>query len=175
LLETSEDEEQKKKDAAKAKGAVKLEAHELAMEINITLSESETTTLFHVPGIIVASEGDEASNTTKQTKQYTELCNKKISSDAFIEHGTQTINLTQKTREIEFEGITQESKSFQATKWEIDDARHAESITSSKKEEMLYLNMVEEILVEKSKHKAAFIDAENLASHISIGSETQIG
>lgn len=175
MLETSEDEEQKKKDAAKAKGAVKLEAHELAMEINITLSESETTTLFHVPGIIVASEGDEASNTTKQTKQYTELCNKKISSDAFIEHGTQTINLTQKTREIDFEGITQESKSFQATNWDIDDARHAESITSSKKEEMLYLNMVEEILVEKSKHKAAFIDAENLASHISIGSETQIG
>lgn len=136
------------------------------------MSEMETVTLFHIPGIVVAGEGDEATGTTKQNKQYTELCSKKVSSDAFVEHGTQTINLTQKTREIDFEGITQEYKSFQATNWDIDDARHAESITSSKKEEMLYLNMVEEILVEKSKHKSAYIDAENLASHISIGSET---
>lgn len=65
MLETSEDEEQKKKDAAKAKGAVKLEPHELAQEINITLSETETTTLFHIPGIIVAGDGDEAGITTK--------------------------------------------------------------------------------------------------------------
>jgi len=35
-----------------------------------------------------------------------------------------------------------------------------------------YLSLVDEILIEKSKHKAAFIDAEGLASHVSIGSET---
>lgn len=32
--------------------------------------------------------------------------------------------------------------------------------------------MVNEILTERSKHRSAFIDAEGLASHISIGSET---
>lgn len=50
-----------------------------------------------------------------------------------------------------------------------------ERITEAKRQEIDYLNMVEEILIEKSKHKSAFIDAENLASHISIGSETQTG
>jgi hypothetical protein len=39
---------------------------------------------------------------------------------------------------------------------------------------MEYLAMVEETVVEKSKHKHAFIDAEGLASHISIGSESAV-
>lgn len=34
--------------------------------------------------------------------------------------------------------------------------------------------MVNEILTERSKHRSAFIDAEGLASHISIGSETAV-
>jgi hypothetical protein len=33
---------------------------------------------------------------------------------------------------------------------------------------------VDEILTERSKHRSAFIDAEGLASHISIGSETAV-
>lgn len=33
--------------------------------------------------------------------------------------------------------------------------------------------MVNEILADRSKHKFAFIDAEGLASHISVQSETQ--
>jgi hypothetical protein len=47
-----------------------------------------------------------------------------------------------------------------------------ERISESKRQEMEYLQMVNEILTERSKHRSAFIDAEGLASHISIGSET---
>lgn len=82
------------------------------------------------------------------------------------------MNLTQKTREIDYQGFTQESKSNQATNWDIDDARHMERVSDAKRQEMEYLQMVNEILTERSKHRSAFIDAENLASHISIGSET---
>ncbi len=109
----------------------------------------------------------------KRNKAYKELCDKKVSSDAFIEHGSQTVNLTQKTREIDYCGFTQESKLNQATKYDIDDASNMERVSDDKRQEMEYLQMVNEILTERSKHKFAFIDAEGLASHISISSETQ--
>lgn len=47
-----------------------------------------------------------------------------------------------------------------------------ERVSDAKRQEMEYLQMVNETLTERSKHRQAFIDAENLASHISIGSET---
>ena len=50
-----------------------------------------------------------------------------------------------------------------------------ERVSDAKRQEMEYLQMVNEILIERSKHKSAFFDAEGLASHISIGSETQVG
>lgn len=111
LLETSEDEEQKKKEAAKVKGAITFTAAQLAEEINIVLAETETSTLFYIPGIVVAGETEEFTLTEKANRGYKQLCEKKVSSDAFIEHGTQTFNLTQKTREIDYQGFTQESKS----------------------------------------------------------------
>lgn len=51
---------------------------------------------------MVGSETEEFAITEKRNKAYKELVDKKVSSDAFIEHGSQTLNLTQKTREIEF-------------------------------------------------------------------------
>lgn len=173
LLETSEDEEQKKKETEKEK-VRELKEKELCMPVEVVLEETETQTIFFIPGINVLNDCDpeEFVLVEKQNKAYKELCDKKVSSDAFIEHGSQTMNLTQKNREIDFQGFTQETKQFQATNWDIDDARHMERISEAKRQEIEYLNMVNETLNEKSKHKSAFIDAEGLASHISIGSET---
>jgi len=70
--------------------------------VNIELRESETTTLFYIPGIVVSGETEEFALTEKLNRQYKKLCEAKVTSDAFIEHGTQTINLIQKTREIDF-------------------------------------------------------------------------
>lgn len=105
LLETSEDEEQKKKEAAKAKKEMKLSAAELEVEISLTLGETETMTLMYIPGIVVGGETEEFAVTDKNNKAYKKLCEIKVTSDAFVEHGTQTMNLTQKTREIDFAGF----------------------------------------------------------------------
>jgi hypothetical protein len=104
-LETSEDEEQKKKEAAKAKKEMKLSAAELEVEISLTLGETETMTLMYIPGIVVGGETEEFAVTDKNNKAYKKLCEIKVTSDAFVEHGTQTMNLTQKTREIDFAGF----------------------------------------------------------------------
>jgi hypothetical protein len=94
LNETSEDEEQKKKEAAKVSASKQLSEKQLKQEINIELTESDTITLFFIPGIIVSGETEEFALTEKRNKAYKELCDKKVSSDAFIEHGSQTMNLT---------------------------------------------------------------------------------
>ena len=39
-----------------------------------------------------------------------------------------------------------------------------ERVSDAKRQEMEYLQMVNEILIERSKHKSAFIDAEGLAT-----------
>lgn len=169
-----------------SKAHVKLTERQLQEEIPIIISEQNTVTLFHIPSSIfpavekLPKDEEELQDAAikeceANTKKYKKLCEIKVSSDAFIEHGTQTFNLTQKTREIDFQGFTQEDKKNQATNWDIDDARHMERITDAKRQENEYLALVDEILTEKSKHKAAFIDAEALASHISIGSETVAG
>lgn len=88
LLETSEDEEQKKKEAAKAKTPHHLSQAQLSMEVNVVLEESETLTLFYIPGIVVSGETEEFSLTEKRNKEYRKLCESKTTSDAFIEHGT---------------------------------------------------------------------------------------
>jgi len=64
----------------------------------------------YIPGIVVSGETEEFTLTEKRNKAYKELVDKKVSSDAFIEHGSQTMNLTQKTREIDYVGFTQEVK-----------------------------------------------------------------
>jgi hypothetical protein len=93
-METSEDEEQKKKEAALKKDKKQLTEAQLSQEISISLSESDTMTHMYIPGIIVGGETEEFAITEKRNKIYKELCDKKVSSDAYVEHGSQTLNLT---------------------------------------------------------------------------------
>lgn len=61
LMETSEDEEAKKKEAEKAAKKAKkgLSDKELEQEINIELSETSTMTLLYIRSVLVPSETDE--------------------------------------------------------------------------------------------------------------------
>lgn len=113
MLETSEDEEQKKKEAEQVK-TKQLQEKDLAAPVEIIIEETETMTHFFIPGINILNDlnPEEFVATEKRTKAYNELCSKKVSSDAFIEHGSQTMNLTQKNREIDYQGFTQEDKKF---------------------------------------------------------------
>jgi hypothetical protein len=51
LLETSEDEEAKKKEAEKAKTEKSLTEKQLMQEVAISLSESDTLTIFFIPSM----------------------------------------------------------------------------------------------------------------------------
>jgi hypothetical protein len=111
LQETSEDEEAKRKEAEKAKTEKAIGEKELTKLVEINLQETETSTIFFIPCVVVPQmdagvENHEYPETEKRNKQYKELCAKKISSDAFIERGSQTMNPTQKTREIDYQGFT---------------------------------------------------------------------
>lgn len=107
MLETSEDDEAKKKEAEKAKTEKSLTEKQLMQEVAICLSESDTLTIFFIPSMQVPQQdhlgnSDEYVESEKRNKLYAALCAKKISSDAFIDRGSQTMNPTQKTREIDF-------------------------------------------------------------------------
>jgi hypothetical protein len=99
LNETSEDEEAKRKEAEKAKAEKALDEKQLTKLVEINLQETDTSTIFFIPSVVVPQmdagvENPEYPETDKRNKKYVELCAKKISSDAFIERGSQTMNPT---------------------------------------------------------------------------------
>jgi len=63
--------------------------------------------IFFIPSVVVPQQDhlgqeEEYKETNKTNKAYAELCQKKISSDAFVARGSQTMNPTQKTRDIDY-------------------------------------------------------------------------
>ena len=107
LLETSEDEEAKRKAEEKAakkakKGLTEKELEEL---VDIELGESETFDLLFIPSCWAINETDEQTIVINQNKKYDELKANKIGSDSYTERGSQTFNLTQKAKEVHFKGF----------------------------------------------------------------------
>ena len=89
-------------------------------------------------------------------------------SDSYMQRGSQTLNLTQKSKALNFQGFTQETKDVTASKADIDDASKEEKITNAKRQELAYLKSIDDIMAEKLKNPNSLFDAEALASHISI-------
>lgn len=75
LLETSEDEEAKRKEQEKlAKKQKKgLSEKEIEAFIDIELGETETFELFYIPGVAVATDTEEHVQVTNENKKYEEL------------------------------------------------------------------------------------------------------
>ena len=90
LLETSEDEEAKKKEAEKlAKKQKKgLSEKEIEALVDIELSETNTFELLFIPGVVVATDTDEQVQVTLENKKYMELVQNKIGSDSYTERGS---------------------------------------------------------------------------------------
>ena len=103
-----------------------------------------------------------------ENKKYEELKANKVGSDSYMQRGSQTMNLTLKSKEIAKPKFEQESKDLQATNWDIDDASKQKLISEAKKQQLQYGQMVEELIQEKLKNPNCLIDAEALASHVSI-------
>ena len=131
LVETSEDEEAKRKEAEKAAKAAKkgLSEKELEMDVDVKIEETETVFILHMPSQVVAAptsgdnENEEIATVDAAIKRYEAFLENKKGSDNYTERGSQTMNLTQKTREVTNKGFTLEHKEIQASWWDIYDSQ----------------------------------------------------
>ncbi len=103
-----------------------------------------------------------------ESKKYDELKANKVGSDSYMQRGSQTLNLTLKSKEILRPKFEQEPKDIQASNWDIDDASKQKLVSEAKKQQLQYGQMVDDLISEKLKNPNCLIDAEALASHISI-------
>lgn len=169
-METSEDEEAKKKEQEKLDKKTKkgLTEKELDFVVDIELGETNTFDLLFIPSSTIQNEGEEFNQVASMNKKYDELKANKVGSDSYMQRGSQTLNLTLKSKEIPKPKFEQESKDLQATNWDIDDASKQQRISDAKKQQISYGQMVDDLITEKLKNPNCLIDAEALASHISI-------
>lgn len=136
--------------------------------IDIELAETETFTLLFIPSSQVQQDTEEFNVVAAESKKYDELKSNKVGSDSYMQRGSQTLNLTLKSKEIAKPKFEQESKDLQATNWDIDDASKQKLVSDAKKQQIQYGQMVDDLITEKLKNPHCLIDAEALASHISI-------
>ena len=124
LLETSEDEEAKKKEQEKAdkKSKKGLSEKEIEAIIDIDMCETNTFDLLFIPSQLVQNDYEEFTVIAAENKKYEELKANKVGSDSYMQRGAQTMNLTLKSKEIAKPKFEQESKDLQASNWDIDDA-----------------------------------------------------
>ena len=166
LAETSEDEEAKKKAEKEAKKAKKgLDEEDLAKDVDIELQETETCWLLHIPSKKVPAEPAEEYQNVKQANDvYDNLLKSKIGSDNYNQRGTQTANLTMKTREIAQRGFTQENKDLQASFWDIYDSSKQTLVSEDQILESEYNEYIQKEMKERIKAPGCLIDAEAFAS-----------
>lgn len=68
-------------------------------------------------------DNEEVAQVDAAIKRYEVFLENKKGSDNYTERGSQTLNLTQKTREVANKGFTQEHKEIQASWWDIYDSQ----------------------------------------------------
>lgn len=97
-------------------------------------------------------------------ERYEAFLENKKGSDNYTERGSQTLNLTQKTRDISNKGFILENKEIQASWWDICDSQLQKIPDEAEKMKTEYYQMIDEIMTERLKHPGCMIDAEALAS-----------
>lgn len=70
------------------------------------MSETNTLTFLHIPGVVVNAETPEHTQAVADNKTYATLKENKIGSDSYTIRGSQTLNLTQKQKEATYQGFT---------------------------------------------------------------------
>lgn len=169
LVETSEDEEKKRREAEKKKKDKKgLTAEDLERIIDVELKESETCIMMNIPARMIFSETEEEQQIQEINKKYEELRQNKIGSDSYMHRASQTLNLTQKHKNNNFVGFSQESKEVTASKYDIDDASKQEKISDAEQQVREYYKSIEDIMTEKLKNSKNLFDVDAPASHLSI-------
>lgn len=100
----------------------------------------------HFPGVVVNHDTDENTDAIRRNKEYDALKTSKIGSDSFTARGTQTLNPTQKVKNEQFIGYTQETKEITASTWDIDDASKMVKLSDAKQQEINYLKSIDDIM-----------------------------
>jgi hypothetical protein len=106
----SEDEEARRKEEEKKNTKAKkgeLTEAELNVHIDIELVETETETIIAIPGITGVAETEEYAVIAEELKKYDTLLANKKGSDAYENRGSQTINPTMKTKNIDCNDLHQ--------------------------------------------------------------------
>lgn len=96
------------------------------------MCETDTITFLHIPGVVVNLDTEEHTKCVEDNKIYDTLKQNKIGSDSYTMRGSQTLNLTQKTKNEEFKGFVQEHKDCTASNWDIDDASKIQKMSEAK-------------------------------------------
>mmetsp|Transcript_40678 Transcript_40678/g.97557 ORF Transcript_40678/g.97557 Transcript_40678/m.97557 type:complete len:798 (+) Transcript_40678:72-2465(+) len=105
-----------------AKGYVGLSHAELDRVIDITLSESETCEVFHVPSLCVPLDNTVVHNAIMgRNKQYEDLVQSKSESDNFRGQHAQTLNNPQKVKAVHHPPAATENREVNASQWDIYD------------------------------------------------------
>lgn len=94
------------------------------------LSETETFSLLHIPGVRVQQETKEAEEATARNATYQEVCSTflKGSADMFGHRHTQTLNWAQKNKEVTAAPPATRDAGCVATTWDIYDSFAAEEV-----------------------------------------------
>ena len=97
LVETSEDEEAKKREAEKAAKAAKrgLSEKELEADVDVVIEETETIMILHIPSQVVAAQqaadatdNDEAKAVQDAIQRYDAFLENKKGSDNYTDRGS---------------------------------------------------------------------------------------
>ena len=97
LVETSEDEEAKKREAEKAAKAAKrgLSEKELEADVDVVIEETETIMIMHIPSQVVAAQqaadatdNDEAKAVQDAIQRYDSFLENKKGSDNYTDRGS---------------------------------------------------------------------------------------
>lgn len=85
-----------------------------------------------MPSQVVAAQStgdtinEDAAKVDSANQRYDTFLENKKGSDNYTERGSQTMNLTQKTREVSNKGFTLEDKDIQASWWDIYDSQQSQ-------------------------------------------------
>lgn len=171
MLEGSEDEESRRQEAKKKKKEEKkgLTEEEKNQMVDIELTETETMDLLIIPGTICTDTTDDSM---KQTEDYKKLLSFKVGADSYSNRGVQTLNLTQKAKDIAPERIFMlKDMKVQVNNYEIEEENRKIREEEGARMIRIYEKSIEDIMHDKLNDPRALIDSEELASHISIYSQ----
>lgn len=111
--------------------ALDLSPDELEEPVTLTLTETDTITLLHIPGVKVQQDTPEHDTVSKQNEAYDEVCNtyRKGGGDIAGHRHTQTLNWAQKNKEVMAAPPPTRDAGVMATTWDIHDSFAAEDTT----------------------------------------------